>query len=81
MEAQKEQTAGKSQKDRRLCRLTSWQAREFKQSKRGKKDKWLLRLDSDQSMVLTALDVTGFIAMRPTNLDKNAFFGQPICHM
>jgi hypothetical protein len=40
-----------------------------------------IRLDSDQSMVLTTLDVTGFIAIRPTNLDKNAWFVQRICHM
>jgi hypothetical protein len=30
---------------------------------------------------LTTLDLIGFIAMHPTNLDKNAFFVQPICHM
>jgi len=32
-------------------------------------------------MILTALEVIGFIAIRPTYLDKNAFFGQQICHM
>jgi hypothetical protein len=32
-------------------------------------------------MVLTALQVIGFIAMRPRDLDRNAFFAQPICHM
>jgi hypothetical protein len=32
-------------------------------------------------MVLTALEVIGFIAILPTYLRKNAYFGQPICHM
>ncbi len=32
-------------------------------------------------MVLTALEDIGFIAIRPTYLDKNALFGQQICHM
>ena len=32
-------------------------------------------------MVLTALEVIGSIATRPTDLDKNAFFVQRICHM
>ena len=32
-------------------------------------------------MVLTTLDVIGFIATRPTDLDKNALFVQQICHM
>jgi hypothetical protein len=32
-------------------------------------------------MVLTALEVIGFIATRPTDLDKNAFVVQRICHM
>jgi hypothetical protein len=27
------------------------------------------------------IDVTGFIATRPTDLDKNALSVQPICHM
>ena len=45
--------------------------------------KWgiIARLDSDQSRVLTTLEVIGFIPMRPTDLDKNALFVQPICHM
>jgi hypothetical protein len=32
-------------------------------------------------MVLTALEVIDFIAMRPRNLDKNGLFVPPICHM
>ena len=32
-------------------------------------------------MVLTTLEVIGFIAIRPTHLDRNAFFVQSICHM
>jgi hypothetical protein len=32
-------------------------------------------------MVLTTLEVIGCIAMRPTNLDKNAYFGRLFCHM
>src|SRR5580700_10252386 len=32
-------------------------------------------------MVLKALEVIDFIAMRPTDLDTDAFFGQRICHM
>jgi hypothetical protein len=29
-------------------------------------------------MVLTALEIIGFIAMRPRDLDKNAFLGQSL---
>ena len=32
-------------------------------------------------MVLTALEVIGFIATRPRGSDKNGFFVQSICHM
>jgi hypothetical protein len=32
-------------------------------------------------MVLTALQLIGFIATRPQDLDKKAFFAQRICHM
>ena len=39
------------------------------------------QVGSDQSMVLTVLEVIGFTAMLPTHLRKNAYFGQPICHM
>jgi hypothetical protein len=31
--------------------------------------------------VLTVLEVIGFIAMYPSDLDKNALFVQLICHM
>jgi hypothetical protein len=41
----------------------------------------IARLDSDQSMALTTLEVIVFTATRPTDLDKNAYFAQPICHM
>ena len=31
---------------------------------------WLLRYDSDQNLVLITLEVIGFIAMRPTDLEE-----------
>jgi hypothetical protein len=41
----------------------------------------LPEVDSDQSMVLTVLEVIGFIATRPTDLCTNALFVQRICHI